>query len=93
MKLWSRGLGKTELNMDFRYYKVKKDLYSDNVFIIGKITDPVDWEFKITLGPEDIPGMTKIFFNFGVIKLLIKNFVTNHRVNFFSHYYIFYWRQ
>jgi len=73
MKLWSRGLGKTELNMDFRYYKVKKDPASDNVFIIGKITDPVDWEFKITIGPDDIPGMTKLFFNFGVIKLLIKN--------------------
>ncbi len=73
MKLWSRGLGKTELNMDFRYYKVRKDPESDNVFIIGKITDPVDWEFKITIDPEDIPGMMKIFFNFGVIKLVIKN--------------------
>ncbi len=74
MKLWSRGLGKTELKMDFRYYKIKKDPESDNVFIVGKITDPVDWEFKITIDPDDIPGMAKIFFNFGVMKLLIKNF-------------------
>jgi len=73
MKLWSRGLGKTELNMDFRYYVVKKDPDSEDVFVVGKITDPVDWEFKITVGPEDIPGLAKVFFNFSVIKLLMKN--------------------
>ena len=73
MKLWSRGLGRTELNMDFRYYMAKGDPETEDVLIIGNITDPVQWEFKITLGPEDIPGMTKIFFNFCVIKLVIKN--------------------
>jgi hypothetical protein len=73
MKLWSRGLGKTELIMDFRYYQVKSDKASDNVYIIGKITDPVNWEFRITLGPEDIPGMIKMIMNFGVIKLALKN--------------------
>jgi len=73
MKLWSRGLGKTELNMDFRYYVVKKDPASEDVYIVGKITDPVDWEFKITIGPEDIPGLAKVFFNTSVIKLLMKN--------------------
>lgn len=73
MKLWSRGLGKTELNMDFRYYVIKKDSMSGEVCVIGKITDPVDWEFKITLGPEDIPGLIKMAFNFSVIKLVVKN--------------------
>jgi len=72
MKLWSRGLGKTELNMDFKYYKVVPDQESDDVFIIGKITDPVNWEFKITVGPDDIAGLTKIFFNWCVIKLVFK---------------------
>lgn len=73
MKLWSRGLGKTELNMDFKYYKAAADKTSDDVYIIGKITDPVDWEFKITIGPEDIAGLTKIFFNWCVVKLVFKN--------------------
>jgi hypothetical protein len=73
MKLWSRGLGKTELNMDFKYYKVVPDQKSDDVFIIGKITDPVNWEFKITVGPDDIAGLTKIFFNWRVIKLVFKH--------------------
>jgi len=73
MKLWSRGLGKTELNMDFIYYKVLKDKTSDDVYVIGKITDPVNWEFKITIGPNDIAGLTKIFFNWCVIKLVFKH--------------------
>ena len=73
MKLWSRGLGKTELKMDFRYYQVRSDAASDNVYIIGKITDPVNWEFRIKLGPDDISGLMKMFMNFGVIKLVLKN--------------------
>ncbi|MBC2717082.1 MAG: hypothetical protein HF978_17395 [Desulfobacteraceae bacterium] len=73
MKLWSRGLGKTELKMDFRYYQVKRDPAGDNVYIIGKITDPVNWEFRITLEPDDIPGMIKMFMNYCVVKLALKN--------------------
>ncbi|MBU0991919.1 MAG: hypothetical protein KJ737_05440 [Proteobacteria bacterium] len=76
MKLWSRGLGKTELNMDFKYYKVAANSSSQNVYIVGKITDPVDWEFKITMGPADIAGLTKIFFNWSVIKLVVKHLYT-----------------
>ena len=74
MRLWSRGLGRTELTMDCRYYKVKKDPLTENVYIIGTITDPVNWEFRVTLQPEDIPGMMKLFFHTCVIKLLFKNF-------------------
>ena len=73
MKMWSRGLGRTELKMDCRYYKVKSDPSGETVFIIGKITDPVNWEFKVTLEPEDIPGLMKMFFNTCVIKLTVKN--------------------
>jgi len=51
MKLWSRGLGKTEVLMDFRHYKTVKDPESENVFIIGSMQDPVNWEFKITFTP------------------------------------------
>jgi hypothetical protein len=73
MKLWSRGLGRTEVFMDFRYYKTMKDPGSDHVFIIGSMQDPVNWEFRITFTPEDVPGMIKTFFNISMIKLLIKN--------------------
>ena len=60
--------------MDCRYYSVKNDPLTGNVYIIGTITDPVNWEFRVTLQPEDIPGMMKMFFNLCVIKLLLKNF-------------------
>ncbi len=73
MKMWSRGLGKTELKMDFRYYQVKKDLETGDVIIFGKITDPVNWEFKITLEPNDIAGFMKVFFHYCVIELSLKN--------------------
>ena len=73
MKLWSRGLGKTEIKMDCRYYKVKKDPDSDSAYIVGKITDPVNWEFRVTLEPDDIPGLIKMFMNYCVIKLTFKN--------------------
>ncbi|MBU0995728.1 MAG: hypothetical protein KJ737_24810 [Proteobacteria bacterium] len=73
MKMWSRGLGTTELRMDCRYYQVKKSPDSDNVYIIGKITDPVNWEFRVTVEPTDIAGLTKLFFNFSMMKLVFKN--------------------
>ena len=73
MKMWSRGLGKTELKMDFRYYQVKKDSETGDVIIFGKITDPVNWEFKITLEPNDIAGFMKVFFHSCVMELSLKN--------------------
>ena len=73
MKLWSRGLGRTELKMDCRYYTVKPDPDSDSIFIYGKITDPVNWEFRITIGPDDIPGMIKLFLCVSTIKLVLMN--------------------
>ncbi len=73
MKLWSRGLGKTEVYMDFRQYQSLKDPKSENILIIGNMQDPVTWEFKITLQPEDIAGVMKMLFNFSMIKFVIKN--------------------
>lgn len=73
MKLWSRGLGKTEIYMDFRHYKSMKDPDSGNILVIGKMQDPVNWEFKITLQPEDIGGIMKVALNFAMIKFVLKN--------------------
>ncbi|MGK5095070.1 hypothetical protein WDW89_24050 [Deltaproteobacteria bacterium TL4] len=74
MRMWSKGLGKRELKMDCREYIVKKDPDNgSNVIILGKITDPVHWEFKITVEPEDIAGLMKLLFNYCVLKLTILN--------------------
>ena len=73
MKVWSKGLGKTELLADCRYYEVAKDPDSDNVYIVGNITDPVNWEFRAIIEPEDIPGFMKLALNGCMLKLVIKN--------------------
>ena len=73
MKLWSRGLGKTEVYMDFRHYHTIKDPDSGQVLIIGKMLDPVDWEFKITLQPEDIGGIVKMALNRHMIFFVLRN--------------------
>ncbi len=73
MKMWSRGLGRTEIHMDFRCYEVSKDPNNNDVWVSGSITEPVNWEFRITITPEDIPGIIKLAFSFTMLKLLIKN--------------------
>ena len=73
MKLWSRGLGTTEIHMDFRSYTVVKEPETNNVCIIGTMKDPVNWEFRITVEPDDIPGIMKIAFNLSLILLGVKN--------------------
>ncbi len=74
MKLWSRGLGRTEIDMDFRYYKVTKDKETGNICIIGNMHDPVNWEFRIMMEPDDLPGLVKVLLNGSVILYVIKNF-------------------
>lgn len=73
MKLWSRGLGRSELLMDFRYYSIIKDPNSDAVQILGSITSPVTWEFRIVFEPEDVAGLIRVGLNRHVLKLLFKN--------------------
>jgi len=73
MKVWSRGLGKTELLVDLRYFEARKDANSDNVSIIGNITDPVNWEFRATLEPVDVAGFIKFALKLCVIELVLKN--------------------
>jgi hypothetical protein len=73
MKLWSRGLGTTEITMDFREYKIEKEPGTDNVIVFGTMKDPVNWEFKITMTPEDIPGFIKMLMNISVLRLGLNN--------------------
>ena len=73
MKLWSRGLGRTEVSMDFRYYTVVKDKEDGSVCILGNMRDPVNWEFRIVMEPEDIAGFMKMAFHWSIIWLVIKN--------------------
>jgi hypothetical protein len=73
MLLWSKGLGNTEVYMDFRHYKTVRDPDSGNMLVIGKMQSPVTWEFVITLQPEDIAGVMKALFTFSMIRFVLKN--------------------
>jgi hypothetical protein len=62
MKVWSKGLGKTELVLDFDGYTVEwndKDA-QQQIHIKGVIRDPVVWDFRITVTKEDLPGLLRL---------------------------------
>lgn len=41
--------------------------------IYGNVKEPVNWEFKGTIYPEDIAGIMKLFMHRFVLKLILKN--------------------
>lgn len=71
MKVWSRGLGKMELLLDLSKYTVRRD--GENIFIEGIITDPVYWDFRITMTAADLPGLLHIAANRTMAGLLLSN--------------------
>jgi hypothetical protein len=73
MKLWSRGLGKTEIDMDLRYYKIVEDAETGGLTMIGNMQSPVTWEFTIKLEPDDIAGVIKLALNVPLLKFAAKN--------------------
>jgi hypothetical protein len=73
MKLWSKGLGRTEITMDFRYYEVIKDAKTGEVVVVGNMQDPVTWDFTMRMEPNDIAGILKIMFSWSLIWFVIKN--------------------
>jgi hypothetical protein len=70
MKLWSRGLGKQELKMDFMRYAISKE--GQEVVISGRITDPVNWDFWIRFDEGDVPGLVRVATNRKVIGLVAR---------------------
>ena len=59
MDLWSRGLGRRELVMDFTHYAVRR-AGDGGIEILGVTEEPVAWEFRVHIAPDDIPGMVNI---------------------------------
>lgn len=82
MKLWSKGLGRTELEMDFRCYEVVGEKRSNGngssgvgiVGVYGTITTPVNWDFRVEFGPEDVPGLIRIALTPPFLKMILRNF-------------------
>ncbi len=72
MKVWSKGLGQIVLEMDLRRYYLEID-DTGNLLIKGKITDPVLWQFKLTVDKDDIPGLVHIAAQSKTITFILKN--------------------
>ncbi len=75
MKLWSRGLGKQELWMDFMRYQIKADKADDSALVSGKITDPVIWDFTIRFYDEDVPGLIRLATRPSVLGLIVRHYL------------------
>jgi len=75
MKLWSRGLGKQELWMDFMRYDIKADRNDSAAVVSGKITDPVIWDFTIRFYDEDVPGLIRLATRPSVLSLIIRHYL------------------
>jgi|GEM_PF-5101300 len=70
MKIRSRGLGKRELHMDLREFKITSE--SKEVVLTGVTHAPVTWETNIRIRSEDIGGFIKIALNPKMIKLVFR---------------------
>ena len=75
MEMWSKGLGRTELSMNPMLCKIDKDPNGDNLVVYGNVQAPVDWEFKVTIRPEDFAGIIKLSLSYTVIKHFVKHMV------------------
>ncbi|MEW5946234.1 MAG: hypothetical protein AB1742_08555 [bacterium] len=75
MRVWSKGLGNIELILDFEKYRVERENSGseEKFFIKGMITDPVVWDFRITMTREDIPGLLHIALNQNIMLMFLKN--------------------
>ena len=74
MKLWSRGLGRQELKMDFMKYDINRE--GQEVVISGRVTDPVNWEFWIRFDEDDVPGLIRVAKNPSVVRLVFGHWFT-----------------
>ncbi len=75
MKLWSRGLGRRELIMDFTHYAVRRS-EDGGIEIFGVTEQPVSWEFRVHIGEEDIPGIVNVALSRPVILMVTKKMLT-----------------
>jgi len=73
MKLWSRGLGKQQLKMDFMRYEITQD--GDEIVISGRITEPVNWDFWIRFDEDDVPGLIRMAKNRKLIRMVLRRYL------------------
>lgn len=71
MRFWSKGLGERELVIDLS--KGKLTMEDGKVFMRGSITEPVAWNYEITLFKEDVRGILRVALSIQGIIYFMKN--------------------
>lgn len=71
MRIWSKGLGKQELVLDFAKANVTRE--GDTVFVRGVIQEPVAWNFEITITKGDVPGLLNVIVSTAVLSHFARN--------------------
>jgi len=71
MKMWSEGLGRMELVVDFSHYKVVGE--EGDTVIKGITDEPIKWEFTARFRDDDIPGLLNILFKPTTLLFVLKN--------------------
>ena len=75
MRMWSSGLGSEDaaLVLDFRQADFTRE--GDTVYITGTVLEPVNWEFKLTITREDLPGILHVITTFPTFVYILRNIV------------------
>jgi hypothetical protein len=72
MRFWSRGLGERELVIDMSRGNLENE--KDNTVVMrGVITEPVKWNYEITLFDIDVRGILRIIFTPQALMFFAKN--------------------
>ena len=71
MRFWSKGLGERELVIDLS--KGNLTLEEGKVFMRGNVVEPVNWNYEITLFPEDVRGILRVALSIQGIGYFLKN--------------------
>ena len=86
MRVWSRGLGKQALNLDFAKTDVVRE--GNEVIIKGILRNGgIIWDSTVTFTKEDIPGLLNFILSFAAIFHFVINiggFFTYLRLKFIT---------
>ncbi|MCK4721975.1 MAG: hypothetical protein KAT75_01665 [Dehalococcoidia bacterium] len=72
MRVWSKGLGKQALNINFAKCDVTRE--GDAVVIRGILRNGgTIWDARVTFTKEDMPGLIYFALSFAMLRHLIRN--------------------
>lgn len=71
MRFWSKGLGERELVIDLSKGNLTRE--EGKIFMRGVITEPVAWNYEVTLFAEDMRGILRVMISIPALIYFLKN--------------------